>query len=102
MQKIFFTIFILLQFKSNFAFAEYRVFVLKITNTKTSEVKTINSTLDPEQYKSFYLIKPEESITYVNTWRCRGATRDYKALCEGPAQLKKKAVESSQDVQKKS
>ena len=87
---------------SNTAFAEYRVFVLKITNTKTLEVKTVNSTLDPEQYKSFYLMTPDETITYVNTWRCRGATRDYKALCEGPAQIKKIPIVSPQDVQKKS
>ena len=66
------------------SFAEYRVFLLSITNSKTNSTRTVKSTLDPEQYKMIYLLKPEESIRYTNTWRCRGNTSEFSPLCENP------------------
>lgn len=87
---------------SELSHAEYRVFTLKITNTKTQISRTIKSTLDPEQYKSFYPLSNEEQISYVKTWRCRGSTRDFAALCEAPMAPQLSAPETSQNVQNKS
>ncbi len=93
--KLFFLIFFLTQFSK----AEYRVFILKIENTQTQTAKTIKSTLDPEQYKSIYLLKPTETISYVDTWRCMGSTRDFMPLCNAPPKIEKPP---QQNVQNKS
>lgn len=63
--------------------AEYRVFKLQLTNTKTKQVRQIQSTLDPDQYKSLYEPK-DETITYVQTWRCKGSTDHFAPHCQSP------------------
>ena len=65
-------------------FAEYRVFTLMITNTKTGENKQFDSTLDPEQYQTFYPLKKDEIIQYTQTWHCKGRTSDFKVHCIQP------------------
>lgn len=51
--------------------------------------RTILSTLDPEQYRGYHTIQPNEKIRYISTWRCKGRTtgKDYcpnpKAKTEG-------------------
>ena len=69
---------------SSYASAEYRVFTLMITNTKTGENKQFDSTLDPEQYQTFYPLKADETISYTQTWRCKGRTSDFKVHCPQP------------------
>ncbi|MEK2688103.1 hypothetical protein [Bdellovibrio sp. GT3] len=76
--------------------AEYRVFVLKIsTSAKPSEgqdasentepaFRLVESTLDPEQYRAFYPVAADETITYIDTWRCYGRTGGMKPLCPNP------------------
>lgn len=64
--------------------AEYRVFTLMITNTKTGANKQFDSTLDPDQWVTFYPLKQDEIIQYTQTWRCKGATRDFKPHCAQP------------------
>ena len=99
MRFIFFLTFFYLQC----TFAEYRVFVLKIENSKTKVTKTLKSTLDPNQYKTIYLLGADETISYVDTWRCMGATRDFKAMCSAPLRLPASAPKiAPQNVQKKS
>ena len=66
------------------ASAEYRVFTLMITNTKTGENRQLDSTLDPLQYISFYPLKADETIHYTQTWRCRGNTSHFKVYCPQP------------------
>lgn len=66
------------------SFAEYRVFTLMITNTKTGDNKQFDSTLDPDQYITFYPLKSEEVIHYTQTWRCKGRTSDFKVHCAQP------------------
>lgn len=61
--------------------AEYRVFVLEITNTQDGSIRTIKSTLDPDQYRKIHLLKNNETIQYVDTWRCPGFTGQLKPLC---------------------
>ncbi|OYZ23247.1 MAG: hypothetical protein B7Y39_05505 [Bdellovibrio sp. 28-41-41] len=104
--------FILLLALSPASFAEYRVFELEITSyadngngTDTASVtgatavtspapeetgkKTLLSTLDPEQYRGYHTIQPNEKVRYISTWRCKGRTtgKDYcpnpKAKTEG-------------------
>lgn len=80
--------------------AEYRVFQLRITkiaaqkpaetpaaapaveNTATS-FREVLSTLDPEQYRGYYQVAPDEEVKYVATWRCYGRTNG-RDLCPNP------------------
>ncbi|MBC7740897.1 MAG: hypothetical protein H7061_01790 [Bdellovibrionaceae bacterium] len=64
--------------------AEYRTFTLLLTNTKTKSAKHIQTTLDPNQYKTIYPLAPDEKLTYVQTWRCKGRTDFFKARCDQP------------------
>lgn len=75
-------------FISSFSWAEYRVFKLQITNSKTKQIKQFQSTLDPIQYTNLYPLAQFESITYVQTWRCKGRTDLFKPHCEPPANSK--------------
>lgn len=75
------------------AHGEYRVFKLKITKTappaapgeKPSEPESreLLSNLDPDQYRGFYPVAADETVSYTETWRCRGRT-DGKEYCENP------------------
>ena len=80
---------------TNTAHAEYRVFVLKISKrapasapgappAATSDYRLVQSTLDPEQYRGYYTVLPDEDITYIQTWRCFGRTSDFKEFCPNP------------------
>ncbi len=64
--------------------AEYRAFMLHLTNSKTKVVRQMLSTLDPEQYRTLYPLGPDESITYVQTWRCFGRTDSFRTICSKP------------------
>lgn len=66
------------------AWAEYRVFVLKITNSKTQHSQTRYSTMDPLQYKTIYPLSADETIEYVDTWKCKGHTGGFRAHCSKP------------------
>lgn len=93
------------------AFAEYRVFQLKIykeakSNTQDTSrvpqaqlgvssqgqqadlpqeagVKIFLSNLDPEQYIGYYPLEKDEKIKYISTWMCRGRTNG-KDYCQDP------------------
>jgi hypothetical protein len=66
------------------AFAEYRVFSLIIVNQKSQATRQIQSTLDPEQYRTLYPLNSDEIIAYVDTWRCKGRTDWLQPHCENP------------------
>lgn len=66
------------------AFAEYRVFSLIIVNQKSQATRQIQSTLDPEQYRTLYPLNADEIIAYVDTWRCKGRTDWLQPHCENP------------------
>lgn len=98
-------IFLFLIFHTKTSMAEYRVFELEITTyaeeekaedgatlfqsakikkpLEEIEKKYIISNLDPEQYRGFYIIRPNQRIRYVNTWRCPGRTSN-KDYCPNP------------------
>jgi hypothetical protein len=64
--------------------AEYRAFELVITDSTSGQERVVLSTLDPNQYRGYYPVKPSEKVTYRQTWRCKGNTSDYKAICPKP------------------
>lgn len=41
------------------------------------------STLDPEQYRGYHPVGPDEVVKYVATWRCYGRTNG-RDLCPNP------------------
>ena len=75
-------VFIFSLFITQLAAAEYRVFTLLIENKKANTTKTIDSTLDPDQYKTFYTLSPDEEISYIDTWMCKGYTGFLKPHCQ--------------------
>ncbi len=76
------------------AVAEYRVFELVITNQSTGQERVEISTLDPNQYPTYYPIKAEETVTYRSTWRCRGNTSK-KPVCSKPETADRNPPQSS-------
>ena len=87
--------------------AEYRVFTLHISNKELSQVKQVQTTLDPEQYIGFYPLSAGQKISYVETWRCLGRTDFFKPHCENPrlqpqpsALLDRKPASQSPEVAK--
>ena len=76
-------------FLSTSAQAEYRVFRLKIQAAPEepggeAAVRYELSVLDPIQYREYFHVTDRESVTYVETWRCRGRTDNFKPLCPNP------------------
>ncbi len=92
---------------TSIAKAEYRVFELEITTfadepkgespaaaikaeapakkpaPEVVDKKTVISNLDPEQYRGYHTVKPNQKIRYLSTWRCPGRT-DYRDYCPNP------------------
>ncbi|HND85953.1 MAG TPA: hypothetical protein PLU50_09110 [Pseudobdellovibrionaceae bacterium] len=78
------------------ASAEYRVFRLEIRprqprgqdkGTPAPNLgggRVVLSTLDPQQYREFYPVSPQDQVTYTRTWRCFGDTSGFQALCPDP------------------
>lgn len=66
------------------AHAEYRAFLLEVKNPDGAVVKTFKSSLDPDQYRGFYPLQDGESITYIDTWMCRGRTENFQPICASP------------------
>lgn len=92
--------------------AEYRVFLLRISkipatpppttaplgtppeNTTTStnrdpasatlDYRLVESTLDPVQYRGYYLVGADEKVEYIDTWMCKGRTDQFASLCPNP------------------
>ncbi|MFZ3231572.1 MAG: hypothetical protein WA160_15295 [Pseudobdellovibrio sp.] len=83
---------------SLFATAEYRVFKLQITTVATKQIRQFQSTLDPIQYANIYPLNKGETITYVQTWRCRGSTDHFKPHCVAPAANQNKTPAVSPEI----
>ncbi|MBL7555609.1 MAG: hypothetical protein JNM24_07285 [Bdellovibrionaceae bacterium] len=83
MLRYFFVFFLLV---NQSLWAEYRVFELEITAYEEAEEigkRVVVSTLDPEQYRGYHSVQPNEKIRYISTWRCRGRTAG-KDYCPNP------------------
>jgi hypothetical protein len=66
------------------AFAEYRVYKLKITNMKTEKSREIFSTLMPREYLLYYSVASFEKIEIVDHWMCWKRSDGFKPLCSRP------------------
>jgi|GEM_PF-2793100 len=65
--------------------AEYRAFELVITNKVTGAERIVLSALDPDQYRGYHALDPNETITYRDTWMCRGNTANKEQqICPKP------------------
>ena len=78
-----------LVFAPHLAQAEYRVFLLKITKKPADpntppDSRLVESTLDHVQYRYFYPVATDETVTYIATWRCYGRTGEFKEFCPNP------------------
>jgi hypothetical protein len=82
--RIFLGVFILVSCMISTAFAEYRMFTLKITNSKTHDFRLVDSSLDPLQYPYYNPVGADEIVQYVATWRCYGRTGPDIPVCPNP------------------
>lgn len=80
-----------LGFLPPYAKAEYRVFTLHIVDKSAPQAgpltRQIETTLDPQQYITYYPLKSSERISYIETWRCPGRTDFFKSHCDNPRLL---------------
>lgn len=90
---------IIFLFVFSFARAEYRVFELEITAYEQPDPaapsadpaklpvelgkRVVTSTLDPQQYRGYFTVQPNEQIRYIATWKCKGRTGN-KDYCPNP------------------
>jgi hypothetical protein len=80
------------------ALAEYRVFTLHISNADATQVKQVQTTLDPEQYIGFYPLQKGQTISYIETWKCLGRTDLFKPHCDNPRLLDRNPASQSPEV----
>ena len=83
MQAVFIAYLFYVGFYAPQAQAEYRVFELVITNSTTGQERVEISTLDPNQYRTYFAVRRDESVLYRATWMCKGNTA-FKPVCSRP------------------
>ncbi|MGZ3774221.1 MAG: hypothetical protein ACXVCY_03900 [Pseudobdellovibrionaceae bacterium] len=49
-----------------------------------ADFRLVESTLDPQQYRSYYPVASDEEISYIATWRCYGRTDNFLPHCPNP------------------
>jgi hypothetical protein len=76
MRKLWFHLLILICLLSASSQAEYRMFVLQVTNPDGSAGPQIMSNLDPDQYRGYHPMKEGEGLSYIDTWMCKGRTNE--------------------------
>ena len=64
--------------------AEYRAFLLEISNSETGQSKRVTTTFDHIQYPSYYPLSSRESIQYVDSWMCWENTNKMRPICPQP------------------
>ena len=75
---------ILLFFSPGLIFSEYRVFKLRIVNTKTNKSRIVHSTLDWIQYPEYHHLLRDERIELVDHWMCWKRSDGFDPLCKRP------------------
>jgi len=71
-------------FFANSAIAEYRVYLLTLTDTQTNQSRSFTSTLDDIQYRGYFPVKASEELVLSDTWMCWGRQGDFQQLCHNP------------------
>jgi hypothetical protein len=64
--------------------AEYRAFLLAITNATTKQSRFVTSTLDDIQYPGYLPLAPGETVAIQATWMCWGSQGDFLPICANP------------------
>jgi hypothetical protein len=77
------SIFALILFQANRTKGEYRAFLLEINSPGAEQPRLVESSLDPLQYRYYYPLRPEETVSYTKTWRCPGRTSNLP-VCKNP------------------
>ncbi len=80
--------------------AEYRVFILQVSKPNPIKgqpplTRTVESNLDPFQYRDYYPVQSDESIEYIDTWMCYGRTDNFQDFCPKPAPPQKAQIPSA-------
>lgn len=54
-------------------------------STEPTDFRLVESTLDPVQYRGYYLVASDEVIEYIDTWMCTGRTNQFTGShCPNP------------------
>ncbi len=79
------------------AHAEYRAFLLQVTDSRTGAERLVISTLDELQYRDYYHLHPAESLRQLDTWMCWARTDHGQPICPNPRTLTPTATNGSPD-----
>ncbi len=82
--RIVLLVLLILLFSPSPLFAEYRVYKLKLTDTKTNKSREFLSTMMPEQYVFYYPISPFQTLQILDHWMCWARGDGFKKLCTRP------------------
>lgn len=74
----------LISLSASTAFAEYRAYLLTISNLTSGQARNVISTLDHIQYPGYFHLKKAESITLTDTWMCWGRHGENQRPCMNP------------------
>ena len=64
--------------------AEYRAFLLKITDARTGVERRVVSTLDELQYREYHHLHPAETLHRLDTWMCWARSDHGRPICPSP------------------
>ena len=62
------------------------MFLIEIKSADGTEIRQVLSNLDPDQYPGYYPLKSGETLSYKDTWMCRGRTNGTPP-CPNPKDL---------------
>jgi len=66
--------------------AEYRVFLLGVTNDANTGEQQVLTNLDNLQYETYYKLTPDQKTRIIDHWMCRGRTDNFTPYCSKPVQ----------------
>jgi hypothetical protein len=75
--------------------AEYRAFLLQITDSRSGSERLVFSTLDELQYRDYYHLHPAESLQRLDTWMCWARSDHGQPICPNPRTLSPEAAASA-------
>ena len=73
---------------------EYRAFLLEIKSPDTETPRLVRSSLDHLQYHYYYPVRANESVRYIETWRCPGRTSGLAPVCKSPKEIAAEKTEA--------
>jgi hypothetical protein len=64
--------------------AEYRVYRLGVTYEPGQGETEVLTTLDDQQYETYYKITANQQTRLIDHWMCWGRTNDFQEYCDKP------------------